>query len=238
MNLPPPPPPGSASPPPPPGWGQGTPTGYQPYAGAGSWNRVQPSAGLGKAMIVLYWASSASAVLTAFMLIRRGSVLDDFLNGNGTFTDLDDADKQAGMTLLLLFALWLASAIVTCLWSKRVADNAQAKGVLGINSGRAAGGWFIPIGWLFVGFTELRKIPTNTTGKSPVTPWQVAFCLAWVASFAQRFMIQPDSLTAENAADRFSTQGYVAMFAALCFVAATVFAMRAVKQIDAATSGE
>ena len=48
--------------------------------------------------------------------------------------------------------------------------------------GLAAGGWFIPIGWFFVSFSQLRKAMGGRGDTSPVGWWQGLWVVAWIAS--------------------------------------------------------
>ena len=128
MSTPPPPPPPPSNFPAAPG---GPPPGYTPYV-TGATGTVLPSKGLSKAMIVLFWCTTAAAALSGFALYRRKGVWDDFVGGSATLGDLDDADSLVGTMIVLQVVLLLASAILCAIWSKRIADNAKARGAVGV----------------------------------------------------------------------------------------------------------
>jgi hypothetical protein len=157
------------------------------------------------------------------------------INGNGG--DIDAANAMVGVAVLFQFALLLTSAILTCLWAKRIASNAKARGATSVSPGLAAGGWFIPIGNLFVGFDQLRKSVTGVGGKSPgLNLWQAAFVGQFIMGiFTFRGndvnLIEPDALSTLR------NQGLVALVGAVIYAAATFFAARAAKEIDTAVTG-
>jgi len=208
-----------------------------PYGTPGQ-GATKPSKGLSKAMIILYWCTSAASLLVAFALFGRKGVWDDFVNGSASLTEIDDADSFAGLALVLQFALLLASAIVTCLWAKRIADNAKARGVTNVSPGMAAGGWFIPIGNWFLGFDQLRKSVTGVGGKSAgLNVWQGLFvgqalALFLVNRFGDFSVFDPDGVS-----DQLRNQGLVGALGAIIYIAATIFASKTAKEIDAAVTG-
>ena len=235
MSSSPPPPPPSNFPPAP----GGPPPGYTPYV-SGATGPLLPSKGLSKAMIVMFWCTTAAAALSGFALYRRKGVWDDLVGGSATLSDLDNADSLVGTAIVLQVALALASAIVCCLWSKRVADNAKARGALDIKSGLAAGGWFIPIGWLWVGFNQLKKAVAGVGGRSPsLGRWQALFVLQAVAGWLiSRF---GDFNTGDDPAelsDRLRNQGLIGLFGAALYAGATIFAAKAAGEINTAVSGD
>lgn len=233
MSMPPPPPPESNFPRP-----AGPPPGYVPYA-AGSSGPVVASRGLSKAMIVLFWCTTAAAAFAGYSLYNRKIVWDDYVDGAGSFSDLDSADKLVGVAIILQVALSLASAIVCALWSKRIADNAKSRGALDVKPGLAAGGWFIPIGWFWVGFNQLRKSVTGVGGNSPsLGRWQLFFVLQGVGGFfVSRFGDFDTVGDPGELSDRLRNQGLIGIAAAVLYVGATIFAKKAANEIDTAVTG-
>ena len=216
----------------------GPPPGYTPYV-SGATGSVLPSKGLSKAMIVLFWCTTAAAAFAGFALYSRKGVWDDFANGNASFSDLDNSDSLVGTSIVLQIALALASAIVCAVWSNRIANNAKARGALGVRPGLAAGGWFIPIGWLWVGFGQLKKSVTEVGGRSPsLGRWQALFILqavvGWLISRFGNFETVGDS---SELSDRLRNQGLIGLGGAAVYVVTTIFAMKAAREIDTAVSG-
>lgn len=225
----------STTPPPPPPPSSAPPPGYTPYGGMGTGAPLRPSAGLSKAMVILYWSVVATGALLAFAFFNRKSAVEDFLNGSAS--DFDSADAMLGLAVILQVLLMLAAAIVTCLWAKRIADNAKARGVMNVSPGLAAGGWFIPIGWFFVGFNELRKSVKGVNGSAPnLNFWQAAFIAQTIVGF---FNLNNDDvyLTDSDALDQLNSQGIVGLVAMAVLAVAAFFAMKAAKEINSAVSG-
>jgi uncharacterized membrane protein YedE/YeeE len=209
-----------------------------PYGTGAVTGQVQPSKGLSRAMVILFWCTTAASALLGFALFSRKGVWDDFVSGKSSLSKLDDADKFAGLAVILQYALLLASAIVCCLWSKRIAENARARGVTGVSPGLAAGGWFIPIGNLFVGFDQLRKSATGVGGRSPsLGIWQALFIGQGVIAILIRAFGNFSVNNPGGVSDKLRNQGLIGIVGALIYAAATVFATRAAKEIDTAVTG-
>lgn len=246
MSMQPPPPPGPfgnqpppqqqyAAPPP----AYAAPPGYVPYGSPGTQGAVTPSKGLSKAMIILYALTTAAAAFAGFALYNRKGTWDDFVKGTGSLDDIDSADGMVGGALLLQFVLVLTSAILTCLWAKRIASNAKARGATDVSPGLAAGGWFIPIGWFFVGFNQLRKSVAGVGGRSAsLAVWQGLFVAQSVVMFIINrfggFSVLDDP---QEVSDALRNQGLIGLVGAVIYAAATFFAARAAKEIDTAVTG-
>lgn len=248
MSTPPPPPPPPSpfgnQPPqqqygaPPPAYA--APPGYVPYGSPGTTGAVQPSKGLSKAMIILYGLASALALLVGFALYSRKGAWDDFVAGNNSLSDLDAADGLVGGAILMQFLVIIAAAIVTCLWARRIAKNAISRGAMNVSPGLAAGGWFIPIGWLFVGFSQLRKSVDGVGGRSPsLNLWQGLFIAQSVAGFViNRFGGFDSGDNPQEVSDALRNQGIIGLVGGLIYAGATFFAARAAKEINSAVTGD
>jgi len=214
------------------------PPGYVNYNTAQVGN-IQPSKGLSKAMIILYWAATGAAGLLAVAAFMRKGTWDDLVSGNATLSDIDSADSFVGVAAVLQILLVIASAIVTCLWSKRIADNAVARGVTNVKPGMAAGGWFIPIGWFWLGFKELRKSGEGTRADvSALQRWQGFFIGQSVLGIVSRNFGNFDTNdSSDTISAALRNQWMVALVAAALYAAATVFATKAAKSLDEGVSG-
>ena len=245
MSTPPPPPPPSPfgnQPPqqsygaPPPAYS--TPPGYTPYGSPGTTGAVQSAKGLSKAMIILYGLVVAAAALLAVAYFKYKGVTNDAMTGSVTEKDHDAAKSFLGLSVILQYLLMLAAAILTALWSKRIVSNAKARGVTGVSPGLAAGGWFIPIGWLFVGFSQLRKAVKGVGGVSKsLALWQGAFIAQTVAGFVN-FNNETVYLGTQEAVDQVSRQATVSLIAVVILALTTFFAMKSTKEINIAVSGD
>lgn len=199
-----------------------------------------PSKGLSKAMIVMFWCTTAAAAFAGFALYSRKTKWDDFIDGGASLSDLDSADALVGGAIVLQVALALASAIVCCLWSRRIAENAKARGALDVKPGLAAGGWFIPIGWLWVGFNQLKKSVSGVGGRSPsLGKWQMFFVgQAIVGWLITRFGDFDTAGDPNELSDRLRNQGLIGMVGAAFYAGATIFAAKAAREINTAVTGD
>jgi hypothetical protein len=213
------------------------PAGYVAYGSPGAASgAVQPSKGLGTSTIVLFWLVTILSFLLALTLFYRKGVVEDFFTEGSTFLDLDkvnDADALVGLVALLQIVVQLAGVIVLCIWSKRIADNAKARGVQNVSPGLACGGWFIPIGWFFVPFNELRKSVKGVGGSgSAITGWQIGWLLAGVGGvfvFSYRNDINmSDSET--SLSDALSRQATLGLVGAVLTAVAAVLATRGIRE--------
>jgi hypothetical protein len=130
---------------------------------------------------------------------------------------------------ILLVVLTLAAAIITSLWARRVAENARARGDRLVRPGLATGGWYIPIGWFWVGFNQIKNAMSRA-GQSPrlIGRWQTAFVLATVlSSLILRSSDSGDSLQGLRNA---CTTGMVASVISLALLAWCTIAARKAMQ--------
>ncbi|MDO8363184.1 MAG: DUF4328 domain-containing protein [Actinomycetota bacterium] len=236
MNMPPPPPPSGPFPTPPSGSFPTPPPGYVPYGAGAQMGAVKPSKGLSKAMIILYGCATAAGLITTFGFFKRKGIVDDYQAGDFG-VDLKGADSLIGGGVILQFMLVLSSAIVTCLWARRIASNAQARGVAGLSPGLAAGGWFIPFGWYVIGFNQLRKSAAGVGGATKnLAIWQGLFIAQSLLGF---YNLRGDDVYVNDsdAPSRLRNQGIVALVGVLFYLGATLFASKAAKDIDGAVTG-
>jgi hypothetical protein len=235
-NLPPPPPINSGPPPPPPPGPGGV-----PYSIPVSYGVTRPAAtGLRTAAIVLMWVSVAANVFLTVAAFSRKGAWDDAVPGGVTLDELpglDDADNRLGGALVLTFAVTLATAIVLAVWSYRTTSNGQTRGAR-VSPGLAAGGWFIPIGWYFVSFSQLRKAMGGRGDATAVGWWQGLWVVATVASGVALQLFDDDlDQTPSEVSDGLRNQSVGLVVATVLLAAATIFAMRALRAVDDATSG-
>lgn len=193
--------------------------------------------GLRKASIILMWVAVAAHAFMTIAAFSRKSVWDGFVDGDKSLLELDDADSLLGGTLLLSFLATLATAIVLAVWSYRTASNGQARGAQ-TSPGLAAGGWFIPIGWFFVSFSQLRKAMGGRGDTSPVGWWQGLWVVGTIASGVALQLFDDDlTQSPSEVSDGLRNQSVGLAIATVILAASAVVAVRALKSIDDATSG-
>lgn len=209
--------------------GMAPPPGYTAY-GLQHTGFVKASAGRSKAMVILYWCVSAMSVILIIALYHRKDVWETATRQ----ADLDAANGIVAGLALVQVCLVLASAILTCLWAKRIAENAQARGAMNVKPGMAAGGWFIPIGWWWLGFQQLRRSVQGVGGNAPsLGLWQGLF----VAQSLIGFRFQSGNSGTLTTSSQLNTQLTSAAIGAALYIAATIFAGKTAKQIDDAVTG-
>jgi hypothetical protein len=182
------------------------------------------------------WLTVAANVFLTVAAFSRKSVWDDFIDGNKDLVDLDDADDLMSAAFGSSFLPLLVTAILLAVWSYRTTSNARARGAE-VSPGLAAGGWFIPIGWYFVPFSQLRRAMRGRGDTSSVGWWQGLWVVATIGSGISANLFDDDlDQTASEVSDSLRNQSVGLAISTLVLVAATIFAMRALKAVDDATS--
>ncbi len=217
----------------------GVPQGYVAYGGPGAVGQVQQSSGLRKATVALFWLTTAASGLLALAFFSRKSVVDDFFAGTKSLSDVDNSDSFVGLSAILQLLLTLAAVIVLCLWARRIAKNAQARGVRDVSSGLACGGWWIPIGWFWVGFGQLKKSVAGLNKTAPnLLRWQVAFIAQGVIGSVVRFGSGNLDMNGSTSTltSTLNRQGVIGIVAFVLYAVTAFFAMKAMSEVDTAVS--
>jgi len=224
--LPPPPPP--SFPPPPPVHPGTTFTQFSPLR--------PPLAGARKAIVVLMWVAVAGLAALAWAAFARKGTIEDYFVNRSSADDVDDADQLVVSLSTLNVALTVAIAILLAVWSYRAVSNGNARGRDG-RPGLAAGGWFIPIGFYWVSFGQLRKA-MGRVGTAAIGWWQLLWIVSTVLAGVGRTRVDTDERfqTQDDFVSDLQTQAVLFTVAAVLLAGATVFAGRAVKLVDAVTT--
>ena len=212
------------------------PPGYVAYGAA----QLRPSRGRGTATIWLYWAITAMTVFVTISLFWARSVLEDATaDGDIGFRDwskvTDALDVTTGMEGARS-AIILAAIILTCLWSKRIADNAKVRGVRNVSPGMACGGWWIPVGNIWLGWMHLRRSAAGTgTPTSHLNMWQGFALASWIFSVVLGVGatdVGPTASSVRNASDIFLAQAVSGIFASGLLAVAAYAATKAIRELD------
>jgi len=214
------------------------------YVASGGGPQTKPSRPRGTATIALFWGVTIATAGFAISLFNTKSVFDDVVSdGEISFSDVSKANDALDLSNALAvarIALLIASVILVCIWSKRIADNARARGV-GVSSGMAAGGWWIPIGNIWLPWKELRHAAEGTnTPVNNLNLWQGLVIAAWVAMIGMGASTDDVSSVREyrDASDTMSRQGTFGIIAAGLLIAAAFVATRAIRDLDRGVTGE
>lgn len=151
--------------------------------------RFSSLSGLAAALTVLFGLVAIAALYTAMAFFNRASVADDFFVQRSAFSDLEKADDMVSNGS----SAWLIATgvmiIVFIVWQFRHAKNAEAlRGPLGLGSGWAIGGWFIPFANLVLPAVQLSQSakasdPTLRPGDRGETGRQPVIVLVWAVLF-------------------------------------------------------
>jgi len=202
---------------------------------------LAPPSGLRKAAVTLFWVASAAQVVLGLVAYRRGTVADDILKRTKFSKDLDDANGAVGGALLIYVLVSIAAVIVLAVWSNKTVNNAKRRDPsVNASSGLAAGGWFIPIGNYWVPWQQLRKAAKHFGGNvSSLGLWQGSYIGAAVLFLIGRVIVGGDvRLDEDNAVSKLHNQGLFFTLCGLLLLVSAFMAMRAMREIDRATSGQ
>jgi hypothetical protein len=188
--------------------------------------------------VVLMWVTVAAEALSAAAAFSRRQTWERFLDGDANFGDIDDADSLVAGSVVLAVMLILATAIVLAVWSHRAASNAAARGV-DTTPGLASGGWFIPIGNLFIPHGQLRKCLSGQGDTAALNWWQGLWIAgAVIGNVGVRAFGDFDLNDSPNGvSDNLRNQGISLLIGAALLAGAAFFATRAMRSVDEVTSG-
>lgn len=228
----------SPLPPPPPPLPGTAPAGYVQYRTRPG---QKPLRGLSKAVLILYGAVTVASVVLAVAFRHRWSVVDDIL-ASGTFTSADQdaiatTDQQVAGAAALVLALLIAAGILTAVWSRRAARNAESAGVRGVSVGMATGGWFIPIGSWWLGFRELQRSVEGVGHESThIGRWRTAFIVMSLLGVVVRNTSIDTSGDRDAFLSSLNRQFGLGLVSAVLYAVCLYFAVKAIRSIDEALS--
>jgi hypothetical protein len=202
---------------------------------------VAAPSGLRTTTIVLFWVGTVLLLIVGLVAYNRGTVVDDFLAGTKTSKDVDDSNDAVAGSLVLWLLASLAVAIVLSIWSHRTVRNAKQRDPsLSVSPGLAAGGWYIPIGWYWVPWQQLRNAAKRFGPlSSALTAWQALFIGSSVLWIVGRSLVGGNvDVNSDNAVSRLHSQGIFFVLSGVALGVSTIMAMRAMREIDRATSGQ
>jgi Domain of unknown function (DUF4328) len=220
------PPPPALPPPPSP---LAAPSGY-----ATAWlNPPAATAGLRTATTILFWCTAGATVLLALAAWNRLAVWNGFEDGSQDLLAVEDADGLVGVAVTLQLALTVASAIVVSIWSQRSMRNASARREGFPSPGLACGGWYIPVGNLFVPFVQFRKaLRARPQSTSAVNWWQGLFIAGMVSTGVFRAGNPERADVFDDVSSQLRLQVVGALLAAVFLPPATIAASRAMRNLD------
>jgi hypothetical protein len=197
---------------------------------------ADPSPPLRGAVLTLFWlTAAASAAVTVSTFARRGAWQESFDAGNALVDDLTTHDVPVIIAVFVLTMLVVTSAIAVAVWSMRLVACAQARGVSGLSPGWAVGGWFVPVGFLALGFRQVAKAVAGVGGSTTrVVAWQAAFAAAALVTAVAQFTSRDISaVPTESAVSALTRESVLSLASTVLLIASAATATLAVRHADA-----
>jgi len=188
------------------------------------------------AVLALFWLTTAASVAVTVAIFSRRRVWQNRRDDALLAADeLNDADVPVIVAVFLLTMLGVTSAIAIALWTLRLVNSARARRVPGLSPGWAAGGWFVPIGSIVLGFRQVSKAVAGVGGSTArVLAWQVSFAvLAAVMTLAQVTSEDVDSLAdPQDTMPALNREWILSLAGSIMFVVTAALATRALIHAD------
>ncbi len=186
-------------------------------------------------MISLFWLTTAASAFVTFAAFARRSRVQELRNGAVAIDTLRDENALVIIAAFVLTMLVVTSAIGVAVWTLRLVSSAQARQVSGLSAGWAVGGWFVPIGFLFLGFRQAARAVAGVGGSiKSIIAWQVSFAattlvMAIAQTTSQDIESTPDF---DTALAPFTTESYLSLASTVLFVLSATFATVALIRAD------
>ena len=147
---------------------------------------------LSKALLVFFIFEAVLGLINAVAHFSRASYVNGLINGKrfnyGTVEDLDDFVEASAGWLLIVH---LIAFILLVIWAWRATKNLESWGApLKWSPGWAIGGWFVPIGNLWIPYQVVRDAWSLVPDESPNSDnqnrngaWLLSFISFWVSLF-------------------------------------------------------
>ena len=196
---------------------------------------ANPSAPLRIAVLAVFWlAAAASAAVTVATVLRRGAWKDSLDAGTAATDDLTGRDAPVIIAVFVLTMVVVTGAIAVAVWTLRLVTSAQARGVTELSPGWAVGGWFVPVGFLVLGFRQVARAVAGVGGStSRVLWWQISFAVVVVVMAVAQFTSRDISAVPTKASiSALTRESVLSGLGTLCFVAAAVFGTLAITHAD------
>jgi len=187
---------------------------------------------------MLFWVVTALSALTLVAAFSRKSTFDGFRDGTKSLSDLDAADGFVAAAAILTVLAQLAAVIVLCVWSIRVARNANNRYGAATSPGLAGGGWFIPFANFIVPFIQLRK--AFVAARLPLrnlSLWQSMLIVGFVLGQIGRVAGQLDGNSLSDVSGRLSAQVVWLALGSIGTALAAFFGGRSVMELSRTQEG-
>lgn len=158
--------------------------------------RLKPTKGLSLAVTALLALCAATDVFSIVAHVNMYSLLGGVSDGGFAWYTVEDgerADRLVGLASSFYVSALTATAVVFIIWFHRSRKNAEVfvQDIRGRSAGWAIGGWFIPLGQLWIphGIASASwdaSTPTRPDGyrsavpRTPLTAWWATWILSLV----------------------------------------------------------
>ena len=216
------------------------PAGYLQFGGTPA--KVEPTATLRTASIIARFVGVAGSAIAGALFLYRARVVERVASGQASRGDLDLPKTLATVAYQFGTFAGLAGTVLLCLWSSRTATNGTlVHANTRASPGLAGGGWFIPVGNFWVPWRHLRRAMGPAPRSAALAWWQgltiassVAFIPIGVAAAIGAYR---EAVDREVSASIYRMQGFGLLAAAVTSVVTIIVSMRAMRDVDDATSG-
>jgi len=183
---------------------------------------------------VLIWSAVGFLALYSVGLFRRRGVWDDLVAGRASIQEVDNADQMVAVLGLISAIVVVSAGIVLSIWSLRIVRNAEQFAGSGLRPGLACGGWYIPIGNLWVPFVRLRDTMRTFRGDSAdISRWQAGWIAMSLGGSIERAAFDIDPFDPDSISDTLGSEAWFSVFTLVIAAVTAWFAMRALRSLGA-----
>jgi hypothetical protein len=118
-------------------------------------------------------AASVGALLVLPLRISQLNTLHQYMNGQATLADVNDATSRASSIGVVAALVSLAAIVVWLVWQHHAQSNLPGLGAMGMrySPGWAVGWWFIPVAWWVMPFRTIRELWLASGPEAGAADW-------------------------------------------------------------------
>jgi len=200
---------------------------------------ASPIPALTRLTAVLFWLVAATSLaITVTTWLRRSAWSDAVGLGPTSANDLTEHDPPVIIAVFVLTMLVVCTAVAVAAWAMRLGLSAQARGIEGVSVAWAIAGWFVPVGFLFLGFRQVVKVVRGSGASvTGIYVWQAAFAVtAIVMSVAQATSTNLPAIATDDAVSTMTREVALSAASTVLFALSALFGGRAIRHADAAVT--
>lgn len=127
-------------------------------------NDIKPNIKRAKIAVIFIWIYLGINIISIFSNYFQYDLIERASSGEGITTRMAEAnDSRQVVIAVISIIIYIISGITFILWFRRAYYNLHTKtDFLAYSEGWASGGWFVPIGNLYIPFKIMRELYTGT----------------------------------------------------------------------------